>query len=102
LNFAANLYAAGGLHAVTGSGGTDIAAIVDAFILSNAKIAVICGSDGDYDTHARELASALHAAGTQHLALAGKPREIDAIDDYCFAGGAALSLLTRIHQTLGL
>jgi methylmalonyl-CoA mutase len=102
LNFAANLYAAGGLHAVNGAGGTDIDAIVQAFSQSNAKIAVICGSDGDYDTHAAALAKALHAAGTQHLALAGKARDIDEIDDYCFAGGAALTLLTRIHEKMGL
>jgi len=102
LNFAANLYAAGGLHAVNGKGGTDIDAIVQEFSQSNAKIAVICGSDKDYETHAADLAQALHAAGTQHLALAGKAREITAIDDYCYAGGAALSLLSRIHEKLGL
>ena len=56
VNFAANLYAAGGLHAVNGEGGTDAQAIAAAFQKSNAKIAVICGSDTAYDAHADAVA----------------------------------------------
>ena len=101
-NFATNLYNAGGLAAVLGEGGTDAAAIAEAFKKSNAKIAVICGSDTDYDTHADAVATALADAGATHLALAGKPRDNAQIDDYCFAGCAALSYLTNIHTKLGL
>ena len=101
-NFAANIYAAGGLHAVSGDGGTDAQAIADAFRKSNAKIAVICASDDDYESHAVEVAAALKQAGATHIALAGKPRDIVEIDGYCFAGCAALSFLQEIHQTLGL
>jgi methylmalonyl-CoA mutase len=101
-NFAANIYAAGGLHAVSGDGGTDAAAIAEAFKKSNAKIAVICATDDDYETHAANVAAALQQAGATHIALAGKPREIDAIDAYCFAGCAALSFLKDIHKALGL
>ena len=102
LNFAANLYAAGGLHAVNGEGGTDSAAIAEAFQKSNAKIAVICASDEAYEAHAEAVAGALKAAGATHIALAGKPRDSADIDDYCFAGCAALSFLTTIHAKLGL
>jgi methylmalonyl-CoA mutase len=101
-NFATNLYAAGGLHAVLSEGGTDAQAIAEAFQKSTAKIAVICGSDEDYEAHAPALAAALKAAGVVHLALAGKPREISEVDDYCFAGCQALSYLTNIHAKLGL
>ena len=101
-NFATNLYNAGGLSAVMGDGGTDALAIAEAFKKSNAKIAVICGSDGDYDSHAEAVATALHEAGVTHLALAGKPRETAHIDDYCFAGCAALTYLRAIHAKLGL
>lgn len=101
-NFAANLYAAGGLHSLTGDGGTDVDAIADAFKKSNAKVAVICGSDADYDTHAAALTKALMGAGVTHLALAGKPRDIDGIDAYCFAGGEALAFLQDVHARLGL
>ena len=102
LNFAANLYAVGGLHAVSGSGGFETGEIVAEFAKSTAKIAVICGSDEDYETHADALAKALRKAGTVHLALAGKPRENDDMDDYCYAGGPAYALLAAIHQKLGL
>ena len=100
-NFATNIYAAGGLHSVSGDGGTDAQAIAEAFKKSNAKIAVICASDADYDAHAEAVAEALKTAGV-HLALAGKPRELDAIDAYCFAGCPALAFLTDIHAALGL
>ena len=102
VNFAANLYAAGGLHAVNGEGGTDAQAIAAAFKKSTAKIAVICASDADYDAHAEAVAEALKTAGVVHLALAGKPRELDTIDAYCFAGCPALAFLTDIHAALGL
>ena len=101
-NFAANIYAAGGLHAVGGNGGTDAQEIAEAFKKSNAKIAVICASDDDYEDHAAEVAAALKQAGATHIALAGKPRDIDDIDAYCFAGCAALSFVQEIHKTLGL
>ena len=101
-NFATNIYAAGGLHSVSSDGGTDAQAIAEAFKKSNAKIAVICASDDDYEGHAAEVAAALKQAGATHIALAGKPREIDDIDAYCFAGCAALSFLQEIHKTLGL
>ena len=101
-NFATNLYNAGGLAAVLGEGGTDTAAIAEAFKKSNAKIAVICGSDADYDAHADAVAAAVADAGATHIALAGKPRDNAHIDDYCFAGCAALSYLTAIHAKLGL
>ena len=101
-NFATNLYNAGGLSAVLGDGGTDAAAIAEAFKKSTAKIAVICGSDTDYDIHADDVAAALASAGATHIALAGKPRNNNQIDDYCFAGCTALSYLTAIHTKLGL
>ncbi len=101
-NFAANIYAAGGLHAVSGDGGTEASVIADAFKKSNAKIAVICASDEDYDAHSDAVATALKAAGATHIALAGKPRDNNDIDAYCFAGCSALSFLQDIHKTLGL
>ena len=101
-NFAANTYAAGGIHAVTGLGGLDIAVIAQEFTESGAKIAVVCGSEDDYETHAGELAEALRNAGAAHLALAGRPRDIAAIDDYCFAGGPTLSFVQNVLAHLGL
>ena len=107
-DFAANFYAAGGIHTIAstestgGAGGTDVAAIADNFKKSGAKIAVICGTDADYETYAAPLAAALLEAGAIHLALAGQPRNIDGIAAYCFAGGAMLAFLQEVHARLGL
>ena len=104
-DFAANFYAAGGIHTIASTGevgGTDVAAIADNFKKSGAKIAVICGTDADYETYAAPLAAALLEAGAIHLALAGQPRNIDGIAAYCFAGGAMLAFLQEVHTRLGL
>ncbi len=106
-DFAANFYAAGGIHTIASAGGTggtsgtDVAAIAENFKKSGAKIAVICGTDADYETYAAPLAAALLEAGAIHLALAGQPRNIDGIA-YCFAGGAMLAFLQEVHARLGL
>jgi methylmalonyl-CoA mutase len=90
------------MHAVTGAGGFDIGAIAKDFAASGAKIAVICGTDDDYEAHASELADALLGAGVAHLALAGCARDIAAIDDYCYAGGPTLSFVQHALARLGL
>lgn len=102
INFAANIFAVGGVASLIGEGGMDIDAIAKAFKESGAKIACICGADGDYDTSAFALAQGLRDAGAIHVTLAGKPREIDAIDSYCYAGCDALAFAQTIHKTLGL
>ena len=99
-NFAANLFAAGGIDAITGSGGEDVASLKDAFKDSGAKIAVICGTDDAYDKHGAAVADALQQAGATHLWLAGK-QEIAGTDNL-FMGCNALAVLQTAHQKLGL
>jgi len=101
-NFASNLYAVAGVNSVTGDGGNDLSQIIDAFKASGCKIACICGTDSAYDAQADAVAVALKEAGAVHLTLAGKPREIEPIDDYCFAGCDTVVFATQIHHTLGL
>ena len=102
VNFAANLYAISGVHGIAGQGGEDIGTIVSDFKKSGAKIACLCASDSDYETHAVALAQGLLDAGATHIALAGKDRKIDGIDDYCFAGCDIITFATKIHNKLGL
>jgi methylmalonyl-CoA mutase len=102
VNFAANIFAIGGVASLIGDGGTDYNAIAQAFRDSGAKIACICGADAEYDAHGEALAQALQAAGAVHITLAGKPRNIAEVDAYCFAGCDALAFAQTIHQTLGL
>ncbi len=104
-NFAANLFAVGGIDAIVGSGGNEVKNITTEFIDSGAKIAVICGTDEAYENHADELATALQGAGVSHLWLAGK-KEFRHTKfehgDRLFAGCNILAILTKAHQKLGL
>ena len=99
-NFAANLFAAGGIDALTGEGGDDPKNITQEFLDSGAKIVVICGTDEAYDAHAKELAKNLHSAGASHVWIAGK-KDIENVDAL-FTGCNALSILQTAHDVLGL
>jgi methylmalonyl-CoA mutase len=101
-NFAANLYAIGGIHSVSGSGGDSVETILDEFKKSGAKIACVCAAEKDYDSLAQPLVDALVHAGAIHVSLAGKPKDITGVDDYAFAGCDALTFAEKIHKTLGL
>ncbi|SDJ49719.1 heterodimeric methylmalonyl-CoA mutase small subunit [Frankineae bacterium MT45] len=98
VGFASNLFAAGGLEAVVGTG--DIDQIVAAFKASDAVVACLCSSDRIYAEEAAGVAAALKAAGALQLWLAGQPGEradSDAaagVDGYLFAGCNALDVLT--------
>ena len=69
------------------------------FRLSGADVACLCSSDKVYAGHAAAAAQALHAAGTKHIYLAGRPGEQEAawrtagVGDFIFAGGDALAML---------
>ena len=77
----------------------EIDALVAAFKASGAGVACLCSSDKVYAGHAAAAAQALQAAGTEHIYLAGRPGEQDAIlraagvGDFIFAGGDALAML---------
>lgn len=107
--FAANLFAAGGLPSL-GADEThaDAAALVEAFRASGAKVACLCGSDSAYAERAESAAPALKAAGCRFLAYAGRPGEHEAalraagVDIFVFAGGDAVEALEHIHRALGV
>ncbi len=100
-NFAAALYAVGGIDALMGEGGEDVAAIADAFRKSGAKIAAICSTDALYEDYARPLAHALSGAGATHIALAGTFTTLQ-VDDLIFTGCDAYGFLQKMHGILGL
>lgn len=103
--FAANLFAAGGIAAVVGTGEPD--ELVEAFAKSGSSVACLCSSDSVYAERAESEASALKAAGAAHVWLAGQPGErlnryqSAGIDGYLFAGCDALSVLSTTLDVLG-
>ncbi len=99
--FAKNFYEAGGIEAIGNDGFPDLAALVDAFKKSGAKLACLCSSDKVYEAQAAEAAKALTAAGaTVHLA--GRPGEHEAawnaagVKDFIYVGCDVLAVLQRI------
>lgn len=101
-DFARNLFAAGGLEAVTApvppKSTSELAA---AFAASGCQIAVLCGSDKRYDAEASDAASALKDAGVVALWLAGK-FEADGIDRHIFMGCDVVHELTLALAELGV
>ena len=103
--FAANLFAAGGIASVVGTGEPD--ELVEAFAKSGSTVACLCSSDTIYAERAESEAAALKAAGAQHIWLAGQPGErlnryqSAGIDGYLFAGCDALSVLRATLDVLG-
>lgn len=107
--FAANLFAAGGLPSLGADAShADDAALVAAFQASAAKAACLCGSDGAYAERATGAAQALKAAGCTFLAYAGRPGEQEAalqaagVEVFIFAGGDAVEALERLQRAVGV
>ena len=76
--FAASLFASGGIEAISGEaharadGTTDLNALVQAALASKARLVCICGSDASYASEAAPLAENL-AGKVKAIYLAGRP-----------------------------
>jgi methylmalonyl-CoA mutase len=98
LGFATNLFAAGGIAGVVGTGSVE--ELVDAYQTSGASIACLCSSDAVYSDDAAAVASVLRNAGAQQIWLAGKAGERAESDSeagvsgYLYARCDALAVLT--------
>lgn len=109
VDFARNLFAAGGIEAVAAPVlPKDMSEMVAAFRASGAHLAVLCGADGRYAEEAEEAAKMLRAAGVQRLYLAGKPGEAGeawgkaGVDSYIHIGVDVVATLELAHAELGI
>ncbi len=88
LGFATNLFQAGGLEVVVGSGD----GLAAQFQASGTTIACLCGADASYD----ELGpSAVAELGATQLWLAGRV-DLDGVDGQIYVGCDAIDVLTRV------
>ena len=94
-SFAANLFAAGGLEPVSGSGAAG-------FAESGATVACICSSDAVYAEQAHDAAAELRAAGATRVLLAGRPGAWAGVDGYVFMGCDAVEVLTSALDESGV
>ena len=83
-------------------------ALAAAWKSSAAGLAVICGSDADYDTMLAPAVAALKEAGCDLVLIAGRPgdreSELRALgaNEFIFAGADVLSVMTRVLDALGV
>lgn len=104
--FAKNFFEAGGIEAIPGAGGAEVAAIVRDFKGSAARFAVLCGTDALYAGPGAAIAKALKDAGAAVVYLAGRGGDQEAalraagVDEFIFIGCDAKAILTSAHQRL--
>ncbi len=99
--FAKNFFEIAGIAAIGNDGFDSPVALEAAFAASGAKIACICSADSIYEDRAEATARALHDAGAARVYLAGR-HEAAGVDEHIYAGGDALSTLTRALDVLGV
>ncbi|MGB8222395.1 MAG: methylmalonyl-CoA mutase subunit beta [Polyangiales bacterium] len=103
-----NLLAAVGIDAATNEGFLDIEALTAAWKQSAAPLAVICGSDEDYETLLNPTVAALKRAGCAVLLVAGRPgkREPElreaGVSGFVFVGVDVLEVMTQVLDSIGV
>ncbi|MEM7494516.1 MAG: methylmalonyl-CoA mutase family protein, partial [Pseudomonadota bacterium] len=101
-DFARNLFAAGGLEAISAPVAPEsITELTAAYKASGCQIAVLCGSDPRYADEAEAAAKALKQAGVQTFWLAGK-HEAPGIDRHIFMGCDVVHELTLALADMGV
>jgi methylmalonyl-CoA mutase len=103
-----NLLAAVGVDAATNDGFTDMEALAAAWQDSLASLALICGSDKDYEALLEPAVAALKTAGCPIVLVAGRPGEREAalreagVSDFVFVGADVLTVMTQVLDSVGV
>jgi len=103
-----NLLAAVGVDAATNDGFADMEALAAAWKDSSASLAVICGSDKDYEALLESAVAALKTAGCPVVVVAGRPGEREAalreagVSDFVFVGADVLTVMTQVLDSVGV
>jgi methylmalonyl-CoA mutase len=104
VTFAKNLFEAGGIATVAGSGLIDD--VIAEYSASGASLVCICSDDATYAEHAEATARMLRDAGAKRVYVATKPGENRAafeaagVDGFVFTGCDALAAITAALDTL--
>jgi methylmalonyl-CoA mutase len=106
--FARNFFEAGGIEALSNDGFDTPEAAAEAFSRSGARLAVICGSDPQYEDSGEAMARTLKGSGAERVILAGRPGEREAaireagVDEFIFLGCDVLGSLRAALTHLGV
>ena len=103
-----NLLAAAGIGAATNEGFSDMDELVAGWKESSALLAVVCGSDADYETLLGPAVATLKKAGCPLVLVAGRPGDQEAalreagVSDFVFVGADVLSVMTEVLDATGV
>ena len=103
-----NLLAAAGIGAATNEGFSDMDELVAGWKESSALLAVVCGSDADYETLLNPAVATLKKAGCPLVLVAGRPGDQEAalreagVSDFVFVGADVLSVMTEVLDATGV
>ncbi len=106
--WAQNLLAAVGIDAVPKDGFDDMDTLATAWKASSASLAVICGSDQEYEALLEPAARALKKAGCPVLLVAGHPGERESVlrdagvSDFVFVGADVLGVMSVVLDSIGV
>ena len=106
-SFAKNFFEACGIEALGFEGSEDPDLVAEAFVASGACLAVICSSDGLYETMAVGVAQRLKAAGAKRVYLAGNPGalredlELAGVDEFIKVGTNVVECGAGAYEILG-
>ena len=100
-SYARTVLAAGGIESEMGDGGSDPAAIAEAFRRSGTDVAVICSDKAGYRAMGADLAAALAQAGAREVYVAGRPPAgsgSGGVKGFLYEGCDVVTLLRGILQ----
>ncbi|NBC34267.1 MAG: methylmalonyl-CoA mutase [Alphaproteobacteria bacterium] len=106
--YAKNFFEVGGIQALSNEGFHDPESCAKALAGSGARLAIICGTDGQYEEMVASFAPALKQAGATRVFLAGNPGDkkqsyMDAgVDGFIFMGCNVLETLRGTLAHLGV
>jgi len=106
--WAQNLMAAAGIDAKGNAGFSEADLLASGWNESGASLAVIAGSDQDYETMLEPAVAALKTAGCPVVLVAGRPGERESrlreagASDFIFVGADVLSVMSRVLDSIGV
>ena len=106
--WAQNLLGAAGIASINNDGFQDAPALAAAWNEAEASLAVVCGSDQDYETMLEPAVTALKGAGCPVVLVAGRPGERAAalrdagVSDFVFVGADVLRVMNEVLDSVGV
>ena len=106
--WAQNLLAAAGIDASSTDGFDDTVSLRAGWKESSAALAVVCGSDKDYETMLEPAVAALKDAGCMVILVAGRPTVDEAalreagVSGFVFVGADVLHIMNEVLDSVGV